>query len=120
MVWVVSLSVIAVIWPRTMLGFVRPRIFGSLAGSMLGIGRTLGIEDFRRTGNIPSILSLGFFCQYTSMPLHGWGVAKLLGLETCLAVGIILVASCPGDMAPVRAWLGTLGVMKSIRDARPK
>jgi|GEM_PF-2648216 len=72
LVWVVSLSVIAVIWPRTILGIVRPRIFGSLAGSMLGMGRALGIEDFRRTGNI-------------------------------------LVASCPGDMAPVRAWLGTRG-----------
>jgi len=83
LVWVVSLSVIAVIWPRTILGIVRPCIFGSLAGSMLGMGRALGIEDFRRTGNI-------------------------------------LVASCSGDMAPVRAWLGARGVMRSIRDARPQ
>jgi hypothetical protein len=50
---------------------------------MLGMGRALGIEDFRRTGNI-------------------------------------LVASCSGDMAPVRAWLGARGVMRSIRDARPQ
>jgi hypothetical protein len=42
-VWVVSLSVIAVIRFRTMLGFVRPRIFGSLAGSMREMGRTLGV-----------------------------------------------------------------------------
>jgi BASS family bile acid:Na+ symporter len=33
------------------------------------------------------------------MPLCGFGVAKLLALETGLAVGIILVASCPGGMA---------------------
>jgi BASS family bile acid:Na+ symporter len=33
------------------------------------------------------------------MPLAGWATAKMLHLEPGLAVGIILVASCPGGMA---------------------
>jgi BASS family bile acid:Na+ symporter len=33
------------------------------------------------------------------MPLAGWATAKMLRLEPGLAVGIILVASCPGGMA---------------------
>jgi BASS family bile acid:Na+ symporter len=48
---------------------------------------------------MPSSVALGFACQYTIMPLCGCAVATLLGLETGLAVGIILVASCPGGMA---------------------
>jgi len=98
-VWVVGLSVVAFIWPRTMLWFDRPWIFWSLAGSMLGMGLTLSLDDFRRIAKMPSSVALGFACQYTIMPLCGWGVATLLGLETGLAVGIILVASCPGGMA---------------------
>jgi len=42
---------------------------------------------------------LGFVAQYTIMPLAGWLVATVLKLEPGLAVGIILVASCPGGMA---------------------
>jgi BASS family bile acid:Na+ symporter len=97
--WVVALSVIAFIWPWTMIWFDKPWIFWSLAGSMLGMGLTLSLEDFRKIGKMPSSLALGFLCQYTVMPLCGWATATLLGLETGLAVGIILVASCPGGMA---------------------
>ena len=44
-------------------------------------------------------MALGFVAQYTIMPLSGWLVATALKLEPGLAVGIILVASCPGGMA---------------------
>lgn len=98
-VWVVALSIVAFIWPWTMLWFDKQWIFWSLAGSMLGMGLTLSIDDFKRIGKMPSSMALGFACQYTIMPLCGFGVAKLLALETGLAVGIILVASCPGGMA---------------------
>ena len=98
-VWVVALSIVAFIWPWTMLWFNKQWIFWSLAGSMLGMGLTLSLDDFKRIGKMPSSMTLGFACQYTIMPLCGFGVAKLLALETGLAVGIILVASCPGGMA---------------------
>lgn len=114
-VWVVALSVVAFIWPRTMLWFDRPWIFWSLAGSMLGMGLTLSLDDFRRIGRMPSSVALGFACQYTIMPLCGWGVATLLGLETGLAVGIILVASCPGGMASnVITYLARANVALSV------
>jgi len=44
-------------------------------------------------------VALGFGAQYTVMPLTGWLIAKMLNLDPGLAVGIILVASCPGGMA---------------------
>lgn len=98
-VWLVSLSVLAFFRPEVMLWFDKEWIFWSLAASMLGMGLTLSLDDFRSIGTMPGSVVLGFGCQYTIMPLCGWCIATLLQLEPGLAVGIILVASCPGGMA---------------------
>ncbi|MBN8418395.1 MAG: bile acid:sodium symporter family protein [Verrucomicrobia bacterium] len=98
-VWLVSLAVIAFYKPQTMLWFDKPWIFWSLAASMLGMGLTLSLADFKAIARMPGCVALGFAAQYTVMPLIGWLIARVLNLETGLAVGIILVASCPGGMA---------------------
>lgn len=98
-VWLVSLAIIAFFWPQTMLWFDKPWILWSLAASMLGMGLTLSLDDFRRIGKMPGCVALGFGAQYTLMPMCAWLVTKLLNLEAGLAVGLILVASCPGGMA---------------------
>lgn len=99
MVWLLGLSVVAFVRPQTMLWFDKTWIFWSLATSMLGMGLTLSPGDFQGVARIPRAVVLGFCAQYTIMPLLGWSVATLLRLEPGLAVGIILVASCPGGMA---------------------
>lgn len=98
-VWLVSLATVAFFFPQTMLWFGKEWIFWSLAASMLGMGLTLSLDDFKAIGRMPGAVALGFGAQYTIMPLCGWLVATLMQLETGLAVGIILVASCPGGMA---------------------
>lgn len=98
-VWLLGLAVIAFYRPQTMLWFDKPWIFWSLATSMLGMGLTLSLEDFKAIGRMPGSVALGFIAQYTIMPLSGWLVAHLLKLDPGLAVGVILVASCPGGMA---------------------
>jgi len=104
-VWLVTLAVIAFYKPHTMLWFDKPwifwslAVFWSLAASMLGMGLTLSIADFKAVAAIPGAVAIGFGAQYTIMPLCGWLVATLMQLEPGLAVGIILVASCPGGMA---------------------
>jgi BASS family bile acid:Na+ symporter len=98
-VWLVSLAVIAFFWPQTMLWFDKPWIFWSLAASMLGMGLTLSLDDFKSIGRMPGCVALGFASQYTLMPLCGWLVATVLRVDPGLAVGVILVASCPGGMA---------------------
>lgn len=98
-VWLVGLAVIAFLEPQTMRWFDKPWIFWSLAASMLGMGLTLNLEDFKAIGRMPGAVALGFTAQYTVMPFIGWLVARSLALEPGLAVGIILVASCPGGMA---------------------
>lgn len=98
-VWLVSLAVIAFFKPQTMLWFDKPWIFWSLAASMLGMGLTLSLADFKAIARMPGCVALGFAAQYTVMPLIGWLIATVLKLDPGLAVGIILVASCPGGMA---------------------
>jgi BASS family bile acid:Na+ symporter len=98
-VWLVSLAVISFYRPQTMLWFDKPWVLGALAVSMLGMGLTLSLDDFRRIGKMPGSVVAGFVAQYTIMPLCGWFVSTVLRLDPGLSVGIILVASCPGGMA---------------------
>jgi BASS family bile acid:Na+ symporter len=66
---------------------------------MLGMGITLSVDDFKRVLTMPRAIATGFFAQFLIMPFLGWSIARLLKLETSLAVGLILVACCPGGTA---------------------
>lgn len=98
-VWLVGTAVLAFFKPETMTWFSGSWIVGALSVSMLGMGLTLNPQDFRGLLKMPGSVTLGFACQYTLMPLLGWLIAKVLNLEPGFAVGLILVASCPGGMA---------------------
>lgn len=98
-VWLLGTALLAFFNPDTMLWFSGQWIVWALSLSMLGMGFTLSIDDFRSLLKMPGSVALGFTSQYTLMPLIGWSVAWMLQLEPGFAVGIILVASCPGGMA---------------------
>ena len=66
---------------------------------MLGMGLTLSPQDFARVLKLPRAVASGVALQFTVMPLAGIAFANLFGLETGLAVGLILVACCPGGTA---------------------
>lgn len=114
-VWLAGLSLIAFLHPESMLWFGKEWIFWALALSMLGMGLTLSPEDFKGIGAMPGSVVLGFVCQCTLMPVGGWLVGKMLRLPPDLAVGIILVASCPGGMASnVISYLAKANVALSV------
>lgn len=114
-VWLVGLALVAYWKPATMLWFDKPWILWSLAASMLGMGLTLRLEDFGKITRIPGAVAVGFGSQYLLMPLIGWGIASVLNFEAGLALGIILVASCPGGMASnVIAYLAKANVALSV------
>lgn len=82
---------------------------------MLGIGLTLAPQDFRRVLTIPKAIAIGVALQFTIMPLAGIGFALLFGLEAGLAVGLILVACCPGGTASnVVAYLARANLALSV------
>lgn len=98
-VWLVLFAIVAFVKPDSLSWFSGQWITWALTTVMLGMGFTLTVQDFRRLLKMPSCVALGFAAQYTIMPLAGWGVAQALGLESGFAIGLILVASCPGGTA---------------------
>lgn len=63
---------------------------------MVGIGLTLTTGDFRREARTPRGAIIGAVAQLLVMPALGFLVAALLGLPPALAVGLVIVAACPG------------------------
>ena len=76
-----------------------PHIPMGLGLIMLGMGLTLRFEDFAGALKEPVNVLIGVVAQFLIMPLLGWAVARGMGLPGPLAVGLILVASCPGGTA---------------------
>jgi bile acid:Na+ symporter, BASS family len=77
----------------------QPLLSLALGVIMMAMGLTLTFEDYRGLLNMPRAFVAGVALQYTVMPLSGFAVARVLGLEPGLAVGLILVACCPGGTA---------------------
>lgn len=84
-------------------GSVRPfgqSVIALLLGViMLGMGLTLTTADFRRVLAMPRPVLAGVLLQFTIMPLSGLALAHAFALPGGLAVGLILVACCPGGTA---------------------
>ena len=82
---------------------------------MLGMGLTLSLDDFRRILAMPKGIALGAALQFTIMPLAGISFALLFALEEGLAVGLVLVACCPGGTASnVVAYLARANLALSV------
>jgi BASS family bile acid:Na+ symporter len=113
--WVVTLAGIALFQPAWFTWFSGPWIVWGLAVIMLGMGLTLTLDDFRSIGKMPKAVAIGFFAQFTVMPFLGWAMGRLLDLETPYAVGLILVACCPGGTASnVVTYLARANVALSV------
>ena len=86
---------------------------------MLGMGLTLSPQDFGRVLKLPRAVATGVVLQFTVMPLAGIGFATLFGLETGLAVGLILVSCCPGGTASnVVAYLARANLVACLSQGR--
>jgi BASS family bile acid:Na+ symporter len=97
--WVLAAALLALWQPSLFTWFSGPWIVWGLALVMLGMGLTLSVADFAAVLRLPGAVAVGFAAQYTIMPLLGWSVGKMLALPAPFAVGLILVACCPGGTA---------------------
>jgi len=68
----------------------------SVAIIMLGMGLSLTIADFKRIKEDPKSVLLGLFNQLIMLPLIGLGLIFALELQGEYAVGLMLIAACPG------------------------
>lgn len=93
----------------------QPLLSVALGLIMLAMGLTLSFEDYRGLAKLPKALIAGVALQFAVMPLAGFGIAWGLGLEEGLAVGLILVACCPGGTASnIVAYLARGNVALSV------
>ncbi|MCW2310645.1 bile acid:sodium symporter family protein [Rhodoferax antarcticus] len=71
----------------------------ALAFIMFYLGMTLVLADFRRVAQRPKALLAGLTGQMLVVPLAGFAVATLTGLDPVMAVGLMVLAACPGGVS---------------------
>lgn len=64
---------------------------------MFALGTTLTVRDLRRVLERPRGLILGLVAHALLLPMLAFAVATFLGLPGPLAVGLVLIASCPAN-----------------------
>ena len=63
---------------------------------MLGMGLGLTVNDFKRILVEPKIVAIGLIAQLIMLPAVGFLLVNLFPLSPELAVGMMIVAACPG------------------------
>ncbi len=63
---------------------------------MFGMGLTLSAEDFKRVLKFPKAVITGLINQLIVLPLVAFAIAIILDVNAELAVGIMILAACPG------------------------
>jgi BASS family bile acid:Na+ symporter len=87
----------------------------SLAIIMLGMGLTLTIADFKRVAIIPKPVIIGLIAQLILLPASAFLLVSLWPMSPEFAVGIILLAACPGGATSnLFAYLGRCDTALSI------
>jgi BASS family bile acid:Na+ symporter len=68
----------------------------SLAIIMLVMGMTLILNDFTRIIKHPKAILIGLTNQLIFLPIIGFALAIVFGLSPIMAVGLMILATCPG------------------------
>lgn len=63
---------------------------------MFGMGLSLSPKDFIQVFTRPKAILLGLLCQLVLLPLIGFALINLFTLTPEIAVGIVVLAACPG------------------------
>jgi BASS family bile acid:Na+ symporter len=82
---------------------------------MIGVGLTLKPRDFRNVVDYPRALILGTIAQIVLLPATAFALGWLLNLPPAIAVGLVIIAACPGGTTSnVFAFLGRGNLALSI------
>ncbi|NYR08224.1 bile acid:sodium symporter family protein [Psychrobacter sp. BI730] len=86
-----------------------------LALMMFGVSLSLRLEDFKRVVLSPIAPIAGLFAQFFLLPLATCLFTWALNVDPELALGMILVASCPGgSFSNIMTWLARGNVAVSV------
>ena len=82
---------------------------------MFGMGTSMSVQDFVRVGEMPKGIVIGLVCQFSIMPIVGFGLAMASGLPPEIAAGIILVGCSPSGLASnVMAYISGANLALSL------
>ena len=77
-----------------------------IALMMFGVSLELRADDFRRILRAPKAPAIGMLVQFLLLPAATCGLTVLLPIDPHLALGMILVATCPsGTFSNIMTWL---------------
>lgn len=88
--------------------FFVPELFSWVRGNtqtlvlgfiMLTMGMTLSTDDYKILAKRPFDIFIGACAQYTIMPLVAFALVHFLDLPKGIAVGLLLVGTCPGGVS---------------------
>ena len=96
--FVLLIGVVGAVRPQT-LTWVGPYVGWLLGVVMFGMGMTLTFQDFKQVLQRPWEVLLGVAAQFLIMPLAAWFLVWLFALPPELAIGVVLVGTCPGGTA---------------------
>lgn len=68
----------------------------SLMIIMLGMGLSLVVSDFKNIFRFPKAILIGLTNQLILLPLIGFAVVLLFPMQPEIAIGVMILASCPG------------------------
>ena len=97
-IFVVLIGIVGAVWPQT-LQWVKPYVGWLLGIVMFGMGMTLTVQDFKTVFKRPWEVLIGVVAQFVIMPFVAWALVRLFALPPELAIGVILVGTCPGGTA---------------------
>lgn len=63
---------------------------------MFGVALDLSVDDFRSLARAPRAAAVGLTAQFVLLPAATWVLTMVLDLRPSIALGMILVAACPG------------------------
>ena len=82
---------------------------------MFGMGTAMSVKDFIGVVKMPKGVLVGLACQFTIMPILGFGIASLFGFPAEIAAGVVLIGSSPSGLASnVMAYLAKANVALSV------
>ena len=92
-----AVAIIALVFPDPVSAVVKTSYVNILLGIvMFGMGMTLKLADFKVVFTKPKAVIVGILAQFVIMPVLAFLLTMVFQLPPELAVGVILVGSCPG------------------------
>lgn len=66
---------------------------------MFGMGTQMSVRDFLNVARMPYAVLIGICCQFTIMPLLGYGLAQTFSFPPEIGAGLVLIGSCSSGLA---------------------